>query len=203
MISKEVIKPLFDREDMNTYIVFTRTPSFIGNLIHKFSKLSNATEEFDHVTMVRQGMQVHMTDPRVKFETFKPRQKMKIYKLRKDPVKSFFRATDMWQRDQQYQRYKRNKAMYDQAYERGDITKEEYEKFKGKKFTYGYAQLLTQPLNLLFRFIPPIRARMQCIEFVMRAVGYVPGDIDKLTVGEGHDRLIVEGYLEYIGDYER
>lgn len=174
MTENQIIKRLTDKDGDETYVVFTRTPSFIGNLIYRFSKLSHASEEFDHCVLARHGMECHMTTPHIQYRPFKTRPVMKVYKVVKEPLQSWFRATERYQRHQ------------------SGI----------KSHRYGYAQLVTQALTLLFR-VPPIKARMQCIEFVMRCLNYVPGDIDRLTVGEGHDRLIVEGYIEYVGEIKK
>jgi len=171
MTANQLIKRLTDKDGQDTYVVFTRTPSFIGRLIMGVSKLSHASEEFDHCVLNRHGYECHMTTPHIQYRPFKTRPHMKVYRVVKEPLKSWFRATERYQRHQ------------------SGI----------KSHKYGYAQLVTQMFTLLFR-VPPIKARMQCIEFVMRCLNYTPKDIDRLTVGEGHDRLIIEGYLEYVGE---
>lgn len=198
--NKSLLHDLIANHSDETYVVFTRSRSFMGRLIHRFSKLSKASEEFDHCVLVRQGMEVHMTAPRVEYRPFETRDYMKVYKVTGDAWLAFERALKMWQNDQQYQKYLKDKRRIDKAFEQGRITGEQYRNLRGKPFKYGHAQLVSQAFTLLFN-VPPIRARMQCIEFVMRALGYVPNDVDSLTVGEGCDRLVVAGYIEYLGKF--
>lgn len=77
------------------------------------------------------------------------------------------------------------------------------ERITQAKTKYGTWQVISKAFTMLFG-IAPIRARMDCIEFVVRALDRnVPIDVDRITVGQGVDYLLKSKRITYLTQYNK
>jgi len=156
----------------NVYVIATQTHSTIGKLIRWASSIRAVRKSrFDHVIMVRNGWELHMTTPHVEIRSWELRSYNEVYQIIKEPYGSWGRAADM------YSRHALNE----------------------KSAKYGKAQLVTKLFTQLFG-IDPIKAGRDCIEFVLESIiEPKPSWVDRVTVDAGIDKLIELGYLKKVG----
>jgi len=157
-----------DSGDM--YVIATRSDSFISKIIRWFSKKGSNLEEYDHVILMKEGIEIHLTTPSIQRRMWKLRDYNKIYKVIDNPDRAWINAENIY------------------LLHRSGI----------KKAKYGKAQLVSKALTMLFG-IKPIKARRDCIEFVLEClIEPKPEWSDKLTVGQGIYYLESKGIIELI-----
>ena len=87
----------------HTYVIATRSNSWLSKAIRYFSERGSGLYEFDHVLLYRNGDVVHMTRPRTKFEPFEWRSENHIYVVRKQNALSAWEAgIESYERGERY-----------------------------------------------------------------------------------------------------
>jgi len=154
----------------DVYVVATRSKGFVSRAIRWFSKKGSNLEEYDHVVLMKKGIEIHLTTPTIERRPWELRSYNRIFKVIDHPERAWENAEDIYIRH------------------RSGV----------KKAKYGKAQLVSKALTMLFG-IRPIKARRDCIEFVLEClIEPKPEWVDNLTVGQGIYYLESKGIIELI-----
>lgn len=141
----------------DVYVVATRSDGFISRAIRWFSRKGSKLEEYDHVVLMKKGVEIHLTTPTIERRSWERRSYNRIFKVIDHPERAWANAEDIYIRH------------------RSGV----------KKAKYGKAQLVTKAFTMLFG-IDPIKARRDCIEFVLEClIEPKPKWADNLSVGQG------------------
>jgi len=113
------IKEQLSTKGEGYYVVATRSNSFISKAIRWFSRKGSSLDEYDHITIVHKGTEIHMTTPHVEMRPFDYRNYNDVWKIRYMPERAWSNALRIYDRhleDKRYGRYGKAQLVSKNAY---------------------------------------------------------------------------------------
>lgn len=93
------MKPLNDdtirKDNYSTYVVATRSNSFLAKAIRWFSARRSMIDEYDHIVMVRYGLEAHMTTPRATIRPWQLRPYQDVFIVLEGGQEAWNKATEI------------------------------------------------------------------------------------------------------------